>query len=314
MSKIINRRSFIKKSALIGTTSVVGSIVLPGVFNGYANANTDIDLAAIKGENYFENTTKAVDFIGGMKKFVPNGSKVGLLANSPWKNIGTYTNPDIVLAVIKMCYDAGAKEIVSIEGASDEYWNRGSLTHKFKEEIKSLKSAGKDYAKVGLKKAKNLKEASVKKALLECDVFINIPITKDHNGTRFTGCLKNMMGASAYDPTNHFIHFGNTGKSWKDGGYKNVPFLSQSIADLGLVRKPDLCISDATEMILTNGPAGPGKMNKPQCVVAGTDWVAVDSYCTKFLNLEGSKILMLKAAHKLGLGEIEINKLVVKET
>jgi uncharacterized protein (DUF362 family) len=313
MSKKINRRSFIKKSAVFSASSVIGSTVMPGVFNRYANAESSIDLAAVKGENYFENTIKAVDFLGGMKKFVSKGSTIGLLANSPWKNIGTYTNPDIVLAIIKLCYEAGAKEIVSIEGASDEYWKRGSLAQKFAEEIKSLKSGAKDYTMVSLRKGKNLKEASIKKVLLECDVFINIPITKDHNGTRFTGCLKNMMGASAYDPTNHFIHFGNTGKSWKDGGYKNVPFLSQSIADLGLVRKPDLCISDATEMILTNGPAGPGKMNKPQYVVAGTDPVAVDSYCANFLNLKGSEILMLKAAHEHGLGEIDTKKLVIKE-
>lgn len=314
MSKKINRRTFIKKSAVVSASAAISSGFVPGIFNKIGGANEAIDLAVVKGENYFNNAIKAVDLLGGMKKFISKGSKVGLLVNSPWKNKGTYTNPDVVFAVIKMCYDAGAKEIISIEGASTGYWNRGSMAEKFQDEIKSLKSPGDEKVTVKLGNAKNLKEATVCKALMDCDVFIDVPVIKDHNGTRFTGCLKNMMGASVYSPTNYFIHFGDTGKSWKDGGYNDVPFLSQNIADLGLVRKPDLCIADATEMIKTNGPAGPGKMGKPQTVVAGTDWIAVDSYCAKFLDLKGTDILMLKAAFEHGLGEIDTSKLVIKQS
>lgn len=312
MNNKVNRRSFIKKSAVIGVSSLIGGNVITKL-SSFAGENPKIDIVAVKGEDYFNNTIKAVDLLGGIKNFVSKGSKVGLLVNSPWKNPGTYTNPDIVLAVIKMCYEAGAQEVISLENASSGYWNRTELSKKFSEELKKLKSAGKNHIKFEIPKGKNLKEAHIEKALLDCDVFINIPKTKDHAGTKFTGCMKNMMGATAYQPTNHFIHFGNTGKSWQDGGYKNVEWLSQCISDLALVRKPNLCIADATEILLNNGPEGPGKLAKPLYIVAGINPVAVDAYCTKFVNLTGEKVLLIKNASEHGLGEMDLAKLKIKE-
>jgi uncharacterized protein (DUF362 family) len=41
----------------------------------------------------------------------------------------------------------------------------------------------------------------------------------------------------------------------------------------------NLCVVDATIVLGTNGPAGPGDLLKPQKIVAGTDPVAVDAYC-----------------------------------
>jgi uncharacterized protein (DUF362 family) len=312
MNNKVDRRSFIKKTAAIGISSLIGSNIMTKL-SSFADENLQIDIAAVKGDDYFNNTIKAVDLLGGIKNFVSKGSKVGLLVNSPWKNPGSFTNPDIVLAVIKICYQAGAKEIISLESASSGYWNRTELSKKFGEELKSLNSAGKSHIKFEIPKGKNLKEAHIEKALLDCDVFINIPKIKDHAGTKFTGCLKNMMGATAYQPTNHFIHFGNTGKNWQNGGYENVEWLSQCISDLALVRKPDLCIADATEILLTNGPDGPGKLVKPLYIIAGTNPVAVDTYCAKFVNLTGKEIILIKNASEHGLGDLNLAKLKIKE-
>ena len=312
----INRRDFIKKSTALGTSSMIVSNLIANPLNssfGSSLPNDNIDLAAVTGNNYFNNAIKAVDLFGGMKKFVTKGSRVGLLINSPWRYKGSYTNPDIVYAVIKMCYDVGAKHIVDIKGASDRYWNRGSLANKYADEIKSIKSPGRRYVNVELPGARNLKEAKVKKILMDCDVFINIPIIKDHGSIKCTGSLKNMMGAAADDPTNIYMHYGYSGKNWRDNRRENYTFLSQCIADLCLVRKPDLCICDATEVLVTNGPGGPGKLNKQQCVVAGTDPVAADSYCSRFLNLKATDIMTLKAAKELGLGEIDLLKVNIKE-
>ena len=80
-----------------------------------------------------------------------------------------------------------------------------------------------------------------------------------------------------------------------------------------MVRKPDLCISDATELLLTNGPAGPGDMAKPGYIVAGIDPATVDTYCTKFVNLTGKDVSMIKMAAEHGLGEIDLTTLQIKE-
>ncbi len=311
MAKKLNRRTFIKKSTGLGFSALIGSSLLPRICKGVsigAIASSKLDIGVVKGENYFNNTVEAIKLLGGMKKFVPKNSKTGILINSSFKNPGTYVNPAIVLAAVSMCNAAGAKEIILLHKTSGEYWSRSRLSKKYKEEIRSLKSVSGVHVKIPVKNGKTLKEVRVVKELMECDVFINIPVTKDHTGTRFTGTMKNMMGSTSRD-TNKFFHFGSNAK----GAYDDVDFLSQCIADLNMIRRPDLCITDATEFVTTNGPFGPGKIIKPQKVVAGVDGIAVDSYSATLLGLGGSDVIMIKKGYECGLGEINLNKLKIKE-
>lgn len=304
MAHSITRRSFIKNSTALGIGSFMAGTFAP--LMGSA-AEDKIDISAIQGTNYFDNTVKAVEMLGGMNQFVSRGSRVALLINTAFRYPGTIVNPTISLAVVKMCVDAGAKEIITIPGASKRYWGRATQADKYKDVIASLQPAG-SYTNVEIPKGISLKKAEVVKSLLDCDVFIDIPISKDHTGTGFTGNLKNFMGACPYS-TNRFFHHGSNAK----GAYDDVGFLSQCIADVNLVRKPDLCVVDATEFVTTNGPFGPGKLKKLDKVVAGTDRVAVDTYCCRFLGLEGSKVAMIQKAFEHGLGEIDLTMLTVKE-
>jgi uncharacterized protein (DUF362 family) len=89
--------------------------------------------------------------------------------------------------------------------------------------------------------------------------------------------------------------------------------MDQCIADLNTIIKPDLCIVDATEFITTNGPFGPGKIHKPKKVVAGTDRVAIDAYCSTLWGLNPRDIFMIRYAHEHDLGEIDLNKVSIKE-
>lgn len=310
MEEKMNRRTFLKRSVILGASSVVGGSLLSDVIGKTSKSvftSEGVDIAVIEGADYFNNTIQSVELLGGMGNFVTKGARVGLLVNSPWKNPGTYTNPDVALAVVKMCFDAGAKEIYSIEDASRAYWERSDLAEKFADQIESMKPAGEN-VKVDIPKGRRLKEATLARALLECDVFINVPIVKDHTGTHFTGTLKNMMGACSHNPTCRFMHLGSGAK----GFYDDVEHLSQCIADLNLIRKPDLCVVDATEFVTTGGPGGPGEIKKVRKVAAGVDRVAVDAYCAEILGLRREKVLMIKMAYEHGLGEIDPSKVRVK--
>ncbi len=306
MIRKINRRSFMGKTAALGACSF-----LPRNLEAFMAPPASIDIAVVKGTDYYKNTQQAVGLLGGMEKFVSKNAIVGLLVNSPWKNPGTSTNPSVALAVIKMCYDAGAKEIWSIEGASTSYWKKSDVAEMHSEEIESLKVHTDSYAKVDIPEGRSLKTAEIEKKLLDCDVLINVPIVKDHEGTRFTGTLKNMMGSTSRT-TNRFFHLNNNPNT--GAFYEDVKFLSQCIADLNKVRKSDLCVTDATEMVVDNGPAGPGKLATPQKIIAGTDRVAVDAYSAKVLGLEAEKVLMIKMAFEHGLGEMDLGKLQIEET
>lgn len=310
MSTDRSRRAFLKAGVLIGA----------GVFLGRTGSgllaktsrfliSEAPDVCIVHGDDYYASTVKAVNSLGGMKRFVDKGSTVGLLVNSRYNKPGTYVKPDIVMAALDMFVAAGAKKIVSLENVSASYWRLNSFWEDHSEVIDAIEHAGNDYKKVGIPSGVSLKEAEVESALLECDAFVNIPIFKQHEGVEITGCLKNLMGLTSRN-TNTYFHNG----SGKSGWYADVPFLSQCIADVNLIRKPDLCIADATEFITSNGPFGPGNVVKAKKIVAGTDIVAVDAVGAQILGHVPADILPIKLAHKHGLGEMDLNKVDFRES
>ncbi len=308
----MDRREFLKRGAALGVSAPLVTpawgLTVAGAQARIA-ASQSVDIAAVAGSDYYANTVRAVELMGGMGDFVPRGSTVGLLVNSPWQNPGTYTNPNIALAVLRMCLDASAGDIHTIEGATAAYWNRSSLAVRFANEIAALKPSGEKDVVIEIPNGVSLKEATVSRAFMECDVLIDIPVAKDHDGTRYTGTLKNMMGACIHDPTCRFMHFGGGAEEF----YGDPEFLSQCIADLNLIRQADLSVVDATEFVTTNGPAGPGDIQRPQKVVAGTDMVAVDAYCAEVRGLRSSDVAMIRMAQDHGLGSMDLAAMRVEE-
>lgn len=178
MKNQFNRREFLKQSAAIGAAAAVSSLPIPSVLFG-KSLNTGNTISVVNGTNYFQNTFKALEMLGGINKFVQKGKTVGLLINSPFKRRAACTNPDVSLAVLKMCFEAGAKDVYSIEGATSDYWQRSSQFNSFTSELNRLQHNFKKI-KVQISKGKSLKEAEISETLLKCDVFINIPIVKHH--------------------------------------------------------------------------------------------------------------------------------------
>jgi len=307
MKNRLSRRDFLRNAALAGAAA---AIIPKDIFDSSGSEYAPVTVAAVKGADYYKNTIAAVDMLGGIGKFVRKGDRVVILPNSPWRNPGSYTNPDITLAVLKMCLDSGAKEVITLLGISHEYWQRGLQGDKHKAQIAALKTSSSKVMKE-IPAAKILKNAEFSKELFESDVYINIPIVKDHKGTRFSGNLKNLMGACP-GSTNERLHIpeGKTGE-----GYEFPDHLSQCIADLNLVRMPNLSVTDVTESITTNGPAGPGNIVKPMTVLAGTDALAVDVIGASMIGLDPKEILIFgfAAEHKLGENRMEYIKVDKKE-
>lgn len=311
MNSQINRREFLHRCGMSGTGALIGSLVPASLLSMARVTPSVISLCAVAGDRFFDNTMIAVEALGGMKKFVSKGASVALLTNSVFERPGTYVNPDIALAVVKMCVDAGAGSIVAIENTPGAYWNRGTFSGKLAREIASIgRSDGRTDMK--LVRGKAMKEVSVSSALLSADVFINVPIIKDHRGTRYTGNLKNMMGAFS-SPTCRRCHIGDGSvvTTLFQGYYSKPELLAQSIADLSLVRSPDLCVADVTEILATNGPSGPGKLKTPMQVVAGTNSVAVDMYCVQHLGLDPQELPVINRAQDHALGPKNLREVTI---
>ena len=304
----MSRRSFIKGGTVLGVSSLLAGSSF-GLLPELVFAESIVDIAAVTGADYYQGTIRSVEILGGMGRFVPKQSRVGLLINSPWRHPGSYVTPEITLAAVWMCLDAGAAEIGVFQSIGRDYWGRSPLSDRFQTEIDTVRYIGGNYTEISIPRGLSLKKAEIARGLLDCDVFINISIAKHHAGTHFTGVMKNMMGATSRS-TNRFFHHGS-GKG--SGSYGDVAFLSQCIADVNLVRKPDLCILDGTEVLLTNGPGGPGKLLKPQKVFAGVDRVAMDAYGAALIGLHPADVQMIQMAHVHGLGEIRLDQLRIRE-
>jgi uncharacterized protein (DUF362 family) len=137
-----------------------------------------------------------------------------------------------------------------------------------------------------------------------------MPIFKDHEGIRFTGALKNLMGAIA-DRSNQTFHLGSDASTDRD----DYAFLSQSIADGNLLRRPTLSVGDATEVLVQGGPFGPGPVRNFRTVVASTDPVALDACGAEILGCPPQNSRMLRRAQEHGLGTMNLDSLsIVRES
>lgn len=310
----VNRRFFLKRT----TGLMVAGALLPGVFARKAFAAdkaTLPDISIIKGENFFENTLLAIRELGGMEKFVAKGQKVGLLINSGFEIPGAYTNPDVSLAVVKMCFDAGAAEVKCLQYVKPEYWELSTKKTEMEDYLAKLANDDKNqfpakfenggFTKRELPNSIQLKEAEVIDSLAEADVIINMPIAKHHSTTLYTGALKNMMGVNTR-ATNVKFHI--------DGPAKNDPlFIAQCIADINKMRPADLTVVDATSFITTGGPSGPGEVQVENKIIAGTNMVAIDALGCSYHGYEPEEVPTLVECEKAGLGTKDFTKLNIVE-
>ena len=130
---------------------------------------------------------------------------------------------------------------------------------------------------------------------LDCDCYINLPVAKHHGLSGLTLGLKNAMGAIG----------GNRGTLHHD--------LGQSLADLATVLQPKLTLIDATRILLRNGPQGGdvADVRRLDTLVASADPVAADAWASTLFDLRPETIASTVAAHRMGLGEMDLTRMRV---
>lgn len=304
MSNGLSRREFLLRSAVIGAGAALASTT-PWT-RALASGGLDfyqppLDLVVAKGGSPAKNCLAAVEALGGFKKFVHEGDKVIVKPNPigrsrPEQAINTH--PDMVEAVVRECLKAGAREVIALSH-DDE---RSFIGNGTKEAVEKAGGVAKaitsvdDYQEVVVPRSRILRREMIAKDVIDADVFINMPIAKHHAGSRVTLAMKNLMGVN-WDR----IRFHQTD-------------LQQTIAELATVVKHNLIIMDANHVLLTNGPAGPGQVHVANEVIAGVDPVAVDTFTTdRYFDIPIDRVGHLGIAHDLGVGEMDLGKLKIKE-
>lgn len=302
----MRRRDFFKTS--LGAGFAAGAALSLGGYEklwASSPAGTKYDMVAVMGGNPDAMFDLGIQELGGMGTFVQKGQKVLIKPNIGWDvipELAANTNPLLVKRIIEHCFKAGAKEVYVFDHTIDNWAN----TYKNSGIEKAAKSAGAKvvpansenyYQSIEIPGGVKLKSAKVHEILLDTDVFINVPILKDHNSTRMTACLKNNMGLV-----------------W-DRGFWHSNNLHQCIADYALFeKKPALNIIDCYNVMVKHGPQGVSKedlvLMKSQIIT--TDWVAGDTAAAKMLGVDPQKIDYIPIAHKMGLGNMNIDSLSIK--
>lgn len=300
MSDKITRREFLQKVGLVSAGLALGA---DGLLES-AEAAAVKPFCIAKGGGPASLTKQAIAGIGGMKKFVKRGNTVVIKPNFAWARTpeqAANTHPDIVSTLIKLCKEAGAKRVVVIEhtcdSASVAFSQNGARAACASAGARLIAADSESmYRQIHIPNGKVIKSDTCLKEILDADVFINVPKAKVHGSSTITASMKNLMGAN-----------------WDRGRWHSASNFEQCIADYSSAVKPDLVVLDATRILLTNGPKGPGQTKDVGQVVASTDPVAIDAYAAYLLGKNPQEVNHIKYAAAMHLGQIDWKKLKVKK-
>jgi len=254
-------------------------------------------------------TRAAVELIGGMKLFVKPGQKVIIKPNMSFAKgpeAGTNTHPDVVREVVRMCKEAKAGKILVLD-------------HSLHDPVQSLEKSGildacnsveknicfhlmedRFYKEANIPHGVNMKSNSFMRDVLDADVIIAVPAAKSHGGAGVSLSLKGQMGLILHRRIMHYRYN-----------------LDESIVDLNTRVKPTLSIIDATRVLTSGGPGGPGKVITPGEIIVSADPVAADATAVASYEWYDRKMTPLQVghirlAHQRGLGRLDIENLSIQ--
>ena len=302
----MRRREFIRNIALAGAAIKLA----PGLKGGaltQAGAKAPApgwpDLGLAVGDSPKAITKAAVEALGGMKRFVGRGDVVLIKPNIGWDRtpeLAACTNPEVVVALIEMSQEAGAKKVIVMDNPTNEAkrtYIRSGIKAAAEAAGASVPFTNEQHLKRMPLRGEWLKDWEVFTDFVEADKFINVPIAKHHSLCRVTIGMKNWLGAIG-DPRNQ-LH----------------QKLDQAEVDLSAFFKPTLTVLDAYRILVRNGPQG-GRLSDTKLlktVVAGTDYVAIDALGASFFDIPPAELPFLKLANQRGLGEINPEKLHIEK-
>lgn len=295
----MERRDFLKTTL---TAGVIAGTGLPAIGAALEKAKKN-EIVAVRNGEPVEMYRKGIAALGGMGAFVRKGQTVVVKPNIGWDKppeIAANTNPELIKAIVEDCLQAGAAKVYVFDHTCNN-WQRCYTNSGIEA---AAKAAGgtvmpgnnkANYKPVEVPAGKRLKNAEVHELIIGCDVFINVPVLKNHGGATMTCAMKNLMGIV-----------------W-DRPYWHKNDLGQCIADFVTYRRPDLNIVDAYRVMFRRGPRGvdTGDVRLQKYQLLSTDIVGIDAVAAKILGIEPEKISHLRCAAAMGLGQIDVEKLPI---
>jgi uncharacterized protein (DUF362 family) len=258
-------------------------------------------ISIVRGQDRAQTAGKAIELLGGIERFIKPGDIVVIKPNAGFATpaiLGATTHPDIITAVVKLCYAAKAKKVI----VTDNSINDPASCFTISGIAKAATAAGAEivmpkdsyFSPLTLAGGSLIKDWPVYCApFAKASKLIGIAPMKNHHRSTASMTMKNWYGLL--------------------GGRRNVfhQDINNIIAELAMLVKPTLVILDGTVTMMTNGPTGGSvsDLKKTNTMIASCDMVAADAFGSTLLNLKPADLPYLAIAEKAGVGTADYESL-----
>ena len=313
-----NRRDFVRRVSMAGgATLAAGALTWwrhdadgPGApmramadfaFPDYRVPGQAPLLSHVFSDDRAAGLRKAMELLGGMGAFVRRGDCVLLKVNAAFALpplLCATTHPDLLSALVRLCFDAGAREV----RITDHPINDPASCFRLTGIAAAAESAG---ASVWLPEARAFRSIHVPGARLlrdwpvlagpfaGVDRVIGVGPVKDHQRAGASLSLKNWYGLL--------------------GGRRNVfhQEIDTIVSELGQMIRPTLVILDGVQSMIHNGPTGGSVSDlKPtRTLIVSNDLVAADTLAAGLLGRAPSSLGYLALAAAANLGTMDVASL-----
>ena len=254
------------------------------------------ELVVAQGEDPRALVRKALEGLGGVRRFIARGDVVVIKPNIAWDRTpeqAANTNPLAVAEMVRQCLEAGAKKVIVTDVSCNE-------PHRCFERSGIASAASAEGAEIVLPEERLFRQVNLRgdvlgewpvlEPFIAADKIINFPVAKSHSLTGVTLGMKNWYGilGGARNRLHQRIH--------------------ESLADLADAMRPTLTLIDAYRVLIRNGPTGGSLADVllKKTLVAGTDPVALDAYVAKaYWDLDPHQLRYLQLAQERGLGKMD---------
>jgi uncharacterized protein (DUF362 family) len=306
----MKRRDFLMTAAMTGLASTLRFDKLEAALkNNKMSVTSTPDMVAVMGGEPAAMLDRALARLGGIQAFVKKGQTVVIKPNIGWDKtpeLAANTNPLLVAAMVKKCLAAGAKKVQVFDHTCHQ-WDRCYASSGIKQAVEAAggvmlpANEAAHYHRVSLPEGVKLKQTDIHKALVDCDVWFNMPVLKNHGGAKMSISMKNYMGIV-----------------W-DREFFHKTDLQQCIADVCTFgKRPALNIVDAYRIMYKNGPQGRTEADTAvlKTLIVSSNIVAADTAAIKFFNqvqkMDIAQVGHIAKGEALRLGTQNLDKLKIE--
>jgi uncharacterized protein (DUF362 family) len=314
----LNRREFIGRCAKAGLAAATAGAMGYGFYDAKApDPSRDVAVSArlpdfsipditprmaiARGSERADTVHQALNAVGGIAEFVKPGDRVLLKPNVAFAAppiLSATTHPELVNVVARLCFEAGAAEVIVTDNPINDPASCFALT--------GIEQAARDagarvvlpgdalFSPLSVPGGRLIREWPVVfEPFRRVSKVIGLAPLKDHHRSGASMCMKNWYGLL--------------------GGRRNIfhQDIHTIITELAVMMRPTLVILDATTTMMTNGPTGGSlaDLKQTDTLIVSTDQVAADAFGATLLGLSLADLPFIARAEAAGVGTADYEAL-----